>query len=436
MARNLDAASGRWPELLQALGGLTIDDLCDREGPCPSCRVLSGDAGNTRFKWDDDDGPGGWFCSHCGGKDRQGGGGTGVDLLMRLTGWDFPTAARRVEQHLGLPGAAATVAPAPTAPAPRPRKPKRPHRIPDTPPPGTQPPALGSAVAQFPYGPDRQNPWYWIQRVPQQPKPDAPADAKPPKLFIHRTWLDGAWHHPSRRDGFASEWPAPRPVFNLPDLLDHPDAPVLICEGEGKSISAADLFPDHICIAWTGGTAGIAHTDWSPLAGRTLILWPDADDPGRQCMAKLGQLLLPSASAITIVNPPAGLAAGWDLADAVAEGWTPQRAAKAAGGTARTAAAAGGHRAAPQRTVRVSGVRWGSLLLPAEQHRADHQDQPRQPHRNPPAGPQPRARVLGIDLPLQDRRQLVRRQSLTLRPAGPGRDLRLRSDPRSRRLVG
>jgi putative DNA primase/helicase len=323
MARNLDAASGRWPELLQALGGLTPDQLTDTHQPCPAC------GGTDRYRWDDDEGPGGWFCNQCGGKDHAGGGGNGIDLLMRITGWDFPTAARRVEQHLGLPGAAATVAPAPTAPAPRPRKPKRPHRNPDIPPPGTQPPALGSAVAQFPYGPDRQNPWYWIQRVPQQPKPDAPAGAKPPKLFIHRTWLDGAWHHPSRRDGFASEWPAPRPVFNLPDLLDHPDAPVLICEGEGKSLAAAGLFPDHICIAWTGGTAGIAHTDWSPLAGRTLILWPDADDPGRQCMAKLGQLLLPSAASITIVNPPAGLAAGWDLADAVAEGWTPQRAAKA-----------------------------------------------------------------------------------------------------------
>jgi putative DNA primase/helicase len=316
MARNLDAASGRWPELLQALGGLDPDQLTDTHQPCPAC------GGTDRYRWDDDEGPGGWFCNQCGGKDHQGGGGTGVDLLMRLTGWSFPTAARRVEQHLGLPGATASGA----TPAPRQRKPKRPHRVPDVPPPGTPAPALGSAVAQYPYGPDRADPWYWIQRVPVAPKP---GDAKPSKLFIHRTWLDGAWHYPSRRDPFSSEWPAPRPVFNLPDLIDHPDAPVLICEGEGKSIVAADLFPDHVCIAWTGGTAGIGHTDWSPLAGRTLTLWPDADDPGRQCMAKLGQLLLPSAAAITIVNPPAGLPGGWDLADAVAEGWTPQRAAKA-----------------------------------------------------------------------------------------------------------
>jgi len=317
----LDAASGRWPELLQALGGLAPEQLTDQHQPCPAC------GGTDRYRWDNDDGPGGWFCNQCGGKDHHGGAGSGIDLLMRVTGWDLRQAIRRVEQHLNLPDSSPPApAPAPTA---RPRKPKRPHRIPDMPPPGTPPPALGNAVAQFPYGPSRTDPWYWIQRVPKPPKPDAPAGAKPPKIFVHRTWLDGAWHFPSKRDGFSSEWPAPRPVFNLPDLIDQPDAPVLICEGEGKSLAAAGLFPDHISIAWTGGTAGIAHTDWSPLAGRTLILWPDADDKGRECMAKLGQLLLPSAASITIINPPPGLPPGWDLADAVAEGWTPEKAAKA-----------------------------------------------------------------------------------------------------------
>jgi putative DNA primase/helicase len=330
VSRTLDAAAGRWPELLQALGGLTDADLCDREGPCPSCAVLTGDAGNTRFKWDDDSGNGGWFCSHCGGKDRRGGGGTGVDLLMRVTGWDLKQALGRVEQHLGLPGAAAD------APTRRPRKPKRPHRIPDAPPAGTAPPALGSAVAQFPYGPDRQSPWYWIQRVPLTPKPDAPAGAKPPKLFIHRTWLDGAWHYPRKSDPFSSEWPSPRPVFNLPDLNDQPDAPVLISEGEGKSIAAASLFPERVSIAWTGGTAGIGHTDWAPLAGRDCLLWPDADDAGRACMAKLAQQLIAIGCTVRIVNPPNTVPAGWDLADAAAEGWAPQRAAKAVERYAKT----------------------------------------------------------------------------------------------------
>lgn len=90
------AASGRWPEILSALGGVTHEQLGHpkREGPCPAC------GGETRFRWDDDEGDAAWFCSHCGGKDRGGGGGTGVDLLMRLRGWSFPEAVGHVDGWL------------------------------------------------------------------------------------------------------------------------------------------------------------------------------------------------------------------------------------------------------------------------------------------------------------------------------------------------
>jgi putative DNA primase/helicase len=297
------------------LAGLTPEQLTDKHQPCPAC------GGTDRYRWDRDDGPGGWFCNQCGGKDHMGGAGSGMDLLTRVTGWDFREASRRVEAHLGLPTLTTKTTTA---------KPKgRPHRIPAEPPPGTPPPALRRAIAQFPYGPDRANPWYWIQRVPMPPKPGASPDAKPPKLFVHRTWLDDAWHYPSKRDAFRSEWPAPRPVYHLPDLIDNPDAPVLICEGEGKADDATQLFPDHVCIAWTGGTAGINHTDWQPLAGRSCLLWPDADNKGRACMNTLAELLLPIAADVSVVNVPTSLANGWDLSDALAEGWTPAKAAKA-----------------------------------------------------------------------------------------------------------
>ncbi|MEB3166653.1 MAG: hypothetical protein VKO65_08270, partial [Cyanobacteriota bacterium] len=63
------------------------------------------------------------------------------------------------------------------------------------------------------------------------------------------------------------------------------------------------------------------HVDWSPLAGRTVTLWPDNDDPGRQAMAKLGQRLLGLGCTVSIFNPPEGCPAKWDLADAIAESW-------------------------------------------------------------------------------------------------------------------
>ena len=318
MPSAIDAASGRWPELLGALAHLSPEQLTDKHQPCPAC------GGEDRYRWDRDDGPGGWYCNQCGGKDHAGGAGSGMDLLTRVTGWDFKQACRRIEQHLGItstgPGA-----PAPTRPpaAAKPKAKGRPHRIPETPPAGTPPPALGSAVAQFPYGPDRANPCYWVQRVPMPPK-----NGKPQKLFVQRTWIDGRWHYPSKRDAFQSHWPEPRFIYRLPDLNDRPTDPVLISEGEGKTDAATQLFPGHVCIAWTGGTAGWAHTDWQPIAGRSCTLWPDADAKGRECMAKLAVALLELGCNVQVVNPPEHLPEGWDLADALAQKWTPAIAAE------------------------------------------------------------------------------------------------------------
>jgi len=317
MATALEAASGRWPELLGALGGIAPSDLCEREGPCPSCRVLSGDAGSTRFRWDDDTGNGGWFCSHCGGKDRQGGGGSGMDLLTRVTGWDFKQACRRIEQHLGItPGGSAP----PVAPATTKAKHKgRPHRIPFAPPAGTPPPPLGRATAQWCYRSPAGEQLFWVQRIPTDNG----------KVFVHRTWLDDQWHYPNKRDAFRSEWPAPRPLYRLPDLTDRPSAPVLIAEGEKAADAATELFPGHACLAWCGGTGGTKTADWQALAGRNVTIWPDADDVGRKAAAQLASILLPIAASVHVVSPPGDLEQGWDLADALAEGWTPGQAAKA-----------------------------------------------------------------------------------------------------------
>ena len=299
----LDQASGRWPEILLSLGGLSPEQLTNQHQPCPAC------GGTDRYRWDRDDDEGGWFCNQCGGKDQMGGAGSGLDLLMRVTGWDFKQSCRRVEQHLGLPS---------DAPAPS-KKPRRPARRPAKPPADALEPDLGRAVAQWCYRDTTGQQLFWIQRINQP-------DGK--KLFIHRTWLDNTWHFPSRRDAFTSEWPAPRPLYRLPDLADRPDAPVIICEGEKAADAAAELFPDHACIAWCGGTGGVNAADWSPLSGRTVTLWPDADAAGRNCMAKLATRLQQLGATVVVYNPPEKAPQKWDLADALAEGWKPRQAAR------------------------------------------------------------------------------------------------------------
>lgn len=94
----LDRALGRWPWLLSSLGGLAQDQLTSTHQPCPAC------GGDDRYRWLTDEGPGGWYCSHCGGKGYSGGGGSGIDLLMRVRGWTFGKAIREMKLRFdGLP---------------------------------------------------------------------------------------------------------------------------------------------------------------------------------------------------------------------------------------------------------------------------------------------------------------------------------------------
>lgn len=87
-------ARGRWRGILLALG---LDDrtLSGKHGPCPMC------GGRDRFRFDDREGRGTYFCSGCGA-------GDGVRLVMGITGLSFREAARRIELLAGTVQPSAT----------------------------------------------------------------------------------------------------------------------------------------------------------------------------------------------------------------------------------------------------------------------------------------------------------------------------------------
>lgn len=130
----------------------------------------------------------------------------------------------------------------------------------------------------------------------------------------------------------------PRPLCGLDDLAARPQAPVLIVEGEKCRAAAAAALPMYAAVTWPGGSKGIARADWSPLSGRELVLWPDADDAGRQAMIGyihhdgrfidgVAQLVRRAGCASIRMVDPIGRPKGWDLADALDEGWTPKQLA-------------------------------------------------------------------------------------------------------------
>ena len=116
-----------------------------------------------------------------------------------------------------------------------------------------------------------------------------------------------------------------RPMYGLDVIIDKPAAQVVLCEGPRKAEAAQKLFPSLACVGYAGGAGAWKHTDWEPLRGRKVIMWPDADETGRTNFAALGQHLLTLDCQVWILNTD-DKPDGWDAADAVDEGMTTETA--------------------------------------------------------------------------------------------------------------
>ncbi|OXE35658.1 MAG: hypothetical protein CGW95_12535, partial [Phenylobacterium zucineum] len=76
--------------------------------------------------------------------------------------------------------------------------------------------------------------------------------------------------------------PGSRPLYGLERLASRIGAPVLLVEGEKAADAAGERFPEFVAMTWPGGSHAVSKADFSALGGRHVILWPDADEPGRK----------------------------------------------------------------------------------------------------------------------------------------------------------
>ena len=120
----------------------------------------------------------------------------------------------------------------------------------------------------------------------------------------------------------AKHLPAPRPLYRLDRIAQSAAAvPLLICEGEKAADAAGLLFPDLLSIASSGGSEAADRTDWSPIVGREVMIWPDNDTPGRRYAERVAGLALAAgARSVRIVAVPTEWPVGWDLADELPDG--------------------------------------------------------------------------------------------------------------------
>ncbi len=136
-----------------------------------------------------------------------------------------------------------------------------------------------------------------------------------PRTLWERPGGTRAW----RWKGF----PSPRPLYGLDRLAPRPSAPVLLVEGEKKADAAQKLFPGYVALGWPGGANGVEALDPTPLRGRSVRLWPDADEPGHQAAkGMITKLLDAGAAEARVVPVPESFPPAWDLADPPPPGWT------------------------------------------------------------------------------------------------------------------
>ena len=150
--------------------------------------------------------------------------------------------------------------------------------------------------------------------VARYKKPDGSKDYRP--------WTFGSYSINKLPAWACKVWTyGRRPLYGLDLLAANHQGKVIISEGEKAADASRHYWASRIGIAWPGGANSIAAVDWQPLAGRDVLLVPDADvtGVGESAMFKVASYLLPLGCKVSILDT-SDKPNKWDLADALAEG--------------------------------------------------------------------------------------------------------------------
>ena len=128
------------------------------------------------------------------------------------------------------------------------------------------------------------------------------------KTFIQLHWENNKWIAGSLKNN--------RPLFNLPSVINANN--VLITEGEKACLAAEKLTSSYVSTTWAGGAQAITKTDFSPLYGKNILLWPDNDEAGFDAMKKIAAHIKqesPETSIKILRVDRLNLPSKWDAAD-------------------------------------------------------------------------------------------------------------------------
>jgi len=173
--------------------------------------------------------------------------------------------------------------------------------------------------------------------LPAKPRQIKPVDLPPPtkkwlyldydgKIIATHTRFD----KPNGKKEFRpwdaiqkkATFPNPRPLYNLPGIKDA--SRVILVEGE-KCADALIELGIQATTTMGGSNAPPEKTDWAPLSGKEVLIWPDNDEPGGKYAQNAAKAISHAGGKVlSILTIPTDKSAKWDAADAVQEGFDVQ----------------------------------------------------------------------------------------------------------------
>lgn len=281
-----ESARGRWLEILTKLGGIPPEILDGKHHRCPKgCAPYDG--GEDRYRAIDIE-VGALFCNQCFDRNN----GDGFAALQWLTGKSFPAVVRMVADLLG--NGTATLGIRATTKA-------------SDKPPRTFPTAA-DAMAVYARTLGQPTTWWDYHS----------ADGRCCSFVLRWDTPNGKELRPVSRIG--DRWaccgmPQPRPLYRLPEIL-RADMATLIYVVEGEKAAEAIWQLRLTATTSANGSKSASKTDWTPLAGRQVVILPDNDEAGERYTANVIDILrtLTPRPTVRIVRLP-GLPSKGDAYD-------------------------------------------------------------------------------------------------------------------------
>lgn len=183
------------------------------------------------------------------------------------------------------------------------------------------------------------------------------SDGEVDKITVPRTFCEDLSDGRGTRTWHWKSWDQPRPLYVPATLLSGEHRlPVVVVEGEKCADAGHQLLGHEFdFVSWPGGCKTWSMARWAWLMGRDVILWPDCDakrarltreeaaagvdpatkpvmpevrQPGMKAMVGVGSLLQAEhgcSVSICKIPAPGKVPDGWDIADAIADGWDADR---------------------------------------------------------------------------------------------------------------